>query len=106
MQRYFCRVLWLTRNCAYGFAFYGLGIYSDSSKMHWVSDNEKESARFGYEKGTSILVRPWVLKSSAPICKIGNKILRWEVYLGWKIDPNSKGVVKNMIANRIAFRFR
>lgn len=25
IQRYFCRVLWLTRNCGYGFAFYTFG---------------------------------------------------------------------------------
>ena len=82
IQRYICRVMWLYRNCGYGFAFYG----------HYE--------RCIHDTNDDIISRAWSFKSTWPI----TKHLRWEVYLGWKIDPDVDKECQCMIANRIAFR--
>lgn len=102
VQRYLCGVLWLTRNCSYGFAFYLLG--ADVSPMLKI----KRSANtifvreiFGENVGGA-----WMYKNTAPIFTLFGWTLHWNNLLGWKIDESAKVTTRAMIANRIALFFK
>lgn len=103
IQRYFCRVLWLYRNCAYGFAFYVFGRFANGTTCKGFDKRDDAGHRFYaiWDTYESVLTRVWSVKSSMPI----TKHIRWEVYLGWKIDPSVDEDRQCMITNRIAFRF-
>nr|MBO6294562.1 hypothetical protein [Schwartzia sp. (in: firmicutes)] len=45
----------------------------------------------------------WKYKSTAPICTIFGWTLRWNNFLGWKLDENAEVDTRAMIAIRIAF---
>lgn len=102
IKRYFCRVGWLTRNCAYGFAFYIFGTWVDNSKMVYVDSPEKKQY-YGHEKGYRwLLDRPFVWKSDMPI----TKHLQLNCFIGWKVSRTIGRRHRAMIANRIAVRIR
>ena len=42
IQRYFCRLLWLNRNCAYGYSYEVSGINYNSSDMEVVTNTKHE----------------------------------------------------------------
>lgn len=103
LQRYICRVMWLYRNCGYGFAFYCFGrlcigarcerfVYRFDEQGHYV----KYIANTHQTEGN----RVWMYKSTWPI----NDKYRWEIYLGWKINEDDNESRHCMIANRIAIR--
>lgn len=99
IQRYCCQVLWLTRNCSYGFSFWLLGREVDPKDITWPTADEH--TRHGYEKDKSILTRTWTFQCDAHwFWKI-----RWEIYLGWKVGYELDHLSQCMIANRIAIRF-
>lgn len=96
VQRYFCRLWWLTRNCAYGFAYEWLSkdvVIEDVKAIY-----EDEYTSFHYDP----VSHAWALSSDQPIIK---GFLKWEVYLGWKIPLGLSGKCKSMIATRAVFRF-
>ena len=97
IQRYFCRLWWLTRNCAYGFAYYWLGKDIKGTNTRTVYKDEYTGFYINDETDT------WMLTSEQPIIK---GVLRWEVYLGWKIWLGSSECMRTMIAIRCCFRFR
>lgn len=103
IQRYICRVMWLYRNCGYGFAFYVFGREANGATYTYTI-NKKDACghyeRCIHDTNDDIISRAWSFKSTWPI----TKHLRWEVYLGWKIDPDVDKECQCMIANRIAFR--
>lgn len=104
IQRYICRVMWLYRNCAYGFAFYCFGrkvVGKNCEKLVYDFDNEGHYRKFLVGRHGSALTHPWSYKST---WKINDKI-RWEIYAGWKINENSDKPQQCMIAHRVAFRF-
>lgn len=103
IQRYICRVMWLYRNCAYGFAFYAFGRFANGTTFQGFDKRDEAGHRFYaiWDTYESILTRAWSIKSSMPI----TKHIRWEVYLGWKVDPIVDEDRQCMIANRIAFRY-
>lgn len=98
VQRYCCRVLWLTRNCSYGFAFFTFGSILESNNMYY--EEHSDTFTYGYDKSKPWYSRPFIYKNEKKI--LGN--IRWCLFLGWKID-NSIGKHNAMIANRIAIRF-
>lgn len=100
IQRYFCRVLWLTRNNAYGFSFWFLGQKVDSKNMIWTP--QKEGVYYGYDSSKSWWNRPWMYKNDS---KIAGKFY-WETFIGWKISDDAKGLHQAMIANRIWFSYQ
>lgn len=101
IQRYICRVYWLTRNCSYGWAFWVLGI---TPGIRWMRERNDKDVNFIHEDyDTWWLDGAWRYKSTAPICKIFGWTLRWNTLLGWKVDENAKVDTRAMIANRIAF---
>ena len=104
IQRYFCRTLWLTRNCAYGFAYYMFNVSGNIKDLHIEEENIDKTGekRFAYDPTQSILVRPWTYKFYTHI--FGNFYISG--YLGWKIPLWQKnGKYNAMIANRIIPEF-
>ena len=97
-QRYLCRVFWIYRNPAYGFAFYTFGREVDCDKVTWLA--LEDSYRYAKDD-KSLWDKTWVIKDSRYITDTIKK--SW--YFGWKIPANTKGKVRCMIAGRIAIRF-
>lgn len=101
IQRYFCRVLWIMRNCGYGFAFYMFGASGDIKDVKVVSQegNEKLNA---YDTNSNWLTRNWSYKFYEKL--FGNVYVAG--YLGWKIPIwHDEGKYKAMIVNRVVLRF-
>ena len=98
IQRYCCRVLWLTRNCAYGFSFLYFGALLDSKDV--VYEEHSELYTYGYDKSKPWYSRPFIYKNDKNI--ISN--IRWCLFFGWKLS-GTIGKHNAMIANRIAIRF-
>lgn len=105
VQRYFCRVLWLTRNCAYGWAFFVFGKEANAKNLKFVKRKDDGKGHYyyiAYDPTKSILVRPWVIKvEDYPI--IGK--LATNCYLGWKISLDTDRETLCMIANRVVPRW-
>lgn len=96
-QRYACRVLWLMRNNAYGFAFYLLG----ATVTPLLSIKQSENTISVKEVNGDA----WMYKNTAPIFSLFGYTVHWNNLLGWKIDESAKYDTRAMIANRIAFYF-
>lgn len=96
-QRYACRVLWLMRNNAYGFAFYLLG----ATVAPMLSIKQSENTISVDE----VYGDAWMYKNTAPIFSAFGWTVHWNNLLGWKIDTSAKFDTRSMIANRIAFFF-
>lgn len=99
VQRYFCGVLWLTRNCSYGFAFYMLGL-NVSPNLEIRASEHTEYVREIFGDGLS---GAWKYKNTAPIFTAFGWTVHWNNLLGWKIDESAQFDTRAMIANRIAF---
>ena len=86
LQRYICRVLWLYRNCAYGFMMYWFGAdmtgasYKVYEKDKFYCRNEKY---FCYKNEQKIC--SWV---------------SWKIYIGWKTYPGNENEQRCMYAYR------
>lgn len=91
VQRYFCRVLWLTRNCAYGFNFWIFGACIDSATMTY---EETDSLTTKGNNG-----KYFILHSDSEITRIGRIIIKWKLFIGWKI-AKEPGCHQAMLANR------
>lgn len=110
IKRYCCRVHWLYRNCAYGFAYYWFGedvfppipspMYLDTQENGYLIYGN----RFAYPfNGVTLHGRnPWAFKCTMPI----NKTWRWEIYLGWKIQRRLLVPHRAMLAFRVWFKRR
>ena len=94
LQRYICRVWWLTRNCGYGFAFYLFGKYIDGT-----------NCPLNYNKdGVHIIGGSnsyFMYKDDSLIFKLGKYGIYHKYFFGWKIDTTKQ--CQCMLANRIAF---
>lgn len=100
IKRYFCRVGWLNRNCAYGFAFYLLGTWVDNHHMVY---RDLDGQYYGHERSWRwLLDKPFVWKSEKRI----NKYLVWNCFIGWKVSRTTERRHRAMIANRIAIKIR
>ena len=91
LQRYCCRVLWLTRNCAYGFAFYVFGRFTRATDIVKIKNG------VCYDSSKSVVLRPWKVHVMPTI---GNVLI--DIFLGWKINEAEDSM--SMIAGRIIFR--
>ncbi len=104
IQRYICRVYWLTRNCSYGWAFWVLGI---TPGIRWaVEKNDGETIYVHEDYVSWRLDGAWKHKSTAKICTIFGWALHWNTFLGWKVDESASVDTRAMIANRIAFSLK
>lgn len=91
VQRYFCRLLWLTRNCAYGFNFWIFGAYLNGITMNYKIKSDETTIG---DNG-----KYFIIHSDANICQIWKFSIRWKLFLGWKI-ADQPGYTLNMLANR------
>jgi hypothetical protein len=98
IQRYICRVYWLTRNCAYGWCFYVFGqwAFSDSSVEHKHYKDDKHYIKWGWDNSQPIWCRTWWLK----IDWYWTKHWHTDAYIGWKVSYPFSGSRYNMIALR------
>ena len=100
IQRYFCRLLWIFRNCAYGFAFWPLGNTGRIEDLVFVKNTE--DTQILYDKGKSWLTRPWCIRFVKRI----TPSFRIEGYIGWKIPFwHDSGQYRCMVVGRIVPRF-
>lgn len=95
IKRYCCRVFWLYRNCAYGFAFewFGCNVPPDSVKVY--ADYKAGEHELYYASSRN----HWMLYCTLPI----NRYFRWRIYLGWKLSPYITSYHRAMIAFRVWF---
>lgn len=98
VQRYCCGVLWLTRNCSYGFAFYLLG-YTAVPPIDVATSENTIRAKERNGEG-------WMYKNTAKIFSLFGWEVHWNNLLGWKLDTSAQFDTRSMIANRIAFFFK
>lgn len=97
LKRYCCRLFWLSRNCAYGFALDWFGATINPDGVVVIDDyNVGEFER-------NILVtrdlKYWKIYNSM---RILNTNYRWKIYLGWKIH-NVQSIHRAMLALRMWF---
>lgn len=95
IKRYICRVYWLTRNSAYGFCFYLLGIDMDPSHNILIYDKDGETIAVDSDDSDV-----WMYCNSK---KIFWK-LHWNIFLGYKLRLDAKQKTRCMIANRVTFK--
>ena len=103
IQRYFCRVLWLMRNPAYGWSFYIFGITANKNELYFAKNINESNNEFvfAYDKSKNILIRPWTLR----LYKCIYKNFYITAYLGWKLQWwSASDRLKSMIAYRIVPR--
>lgn len=95
IKRYLCRLIWLTRNNCYGWAFYVLG-YTASTKIEVHEEDNliemKDTNGYG-----------WMRKNTKKIFSLFGYELHWNNLLGWKLSADEKFDTRSMIANRVAF---
>ena len=90
-QRYVCRVLWLYRNCGYGFSYYVTGIDVYKKDVVEVKTDEKD----GYT---------WFITDDAFCYKDERPSfwgLHWDNYVGWKFRWLEHDKERCMLAFRI-----
>ena len=91
LQRYACRVLWLYRNCAYGFSYYVTGIDIRKADIVEVKTDELD----GYT---------WYVTDYAFCYKDERPSffgMHWDNYVGWKFRWVEDDVERCMLAFRI-----
>lgn len=101
IQRYCCRVLWLSRNCGYGFAFYLFGNDSDMvtcKRKDFVKD-DKHYVKIVWDEEKPLWRRPWTIKSDWYY--FGGNKWHLDAFHGWKLDETGNGKRHAMIANRL-----
>jgi len=101
IQRYCCAVLWLTRNCSYGFSFYLLGLTISPT----LEIKQSENTIFVREVFSKALWGAFMYKNTAKIFSLWGYEVHWNNLIGWKIDTTAQFDTRSMIANRIAFYF-
>ena len=89
VQRYFCRVLWLYRNSAYGFAYKLLGITYTGINQHVLENDQTKGKQIfvSFLEDTSGVDRYFSVKSTEYwTCPFIEKRFRFDIYLGWKLS--------------------
>ena len=95
LKRCCCRVFWLSRNCAYGFAIDWFGATINPEDVVVIDDY-----KMGESERNILVTRDlkyWKIYNSM---RIPNTKYRWKIYLGWKIH-NVKSIHRAMLAFRI-----
>ena len=78
IQRYFCRLAWIYRNCGYGFSYYVTGVDINGADIAKVKDIETETYRHQvYQTRDAFMIR---------YDKTWCKWFRWRIFLGWKMQ--------------------
>lgn len=94
VKRYICRVLWLYRNCGYGFAYYLFG----ANICQPVHTKLASANRYLIQDDRG----HWAFKCDS---KIYGQV-HWKIYLGWKIQRKLNYGHRAMLATRFWFGMR
>lgn len=86
VQRYFCRLAWLYRNCNYGFSHEINGVDVKAENLIVLAD-EFEEICICYDKSKPIWTRPWCYYYNRHWCKW----FKIRIYLGWKLKSLKSG---------------
>ena len=101
IQRYFCRLAWMYRNCNYGFSYDVTGRDVDTQKIQLIMDIDKPNNEqwISIEKNDDIWNMTWALF----YCKQYCKRFKLRVYLGWKLKGIRPGYTnrRHMLAFHI-----
>lgn len=99
IQRYICGVYWLTRNCAYGWAFWLFGCNIIPANVEYsVKSDGLVIGKYG---------KYFIYKDSRKFISIGNYNIFWNNFLGWKFKESQEQIVtRSALAIRIAFKIR
>ena len=100
-KRYLCRVLWLTRNSAYGFGFWTFGLTAGPYYEYVINEPKRNFVR---ELCGGSVGGAWRYVDNRDIFKVGGYTLRWNVFLGWKLATEASVPTRCAIANRVAFK--
>lgn len=97
LKRYCCRLFWLSRNCAYGFALDWFGATINPDDVIVIDSYKKGE----FERNILVTrdLKYWKVYNTM---RILNTNYRWRIYLGWKIH-NVQSVHYTMLAFRIWF---
>lgn len=97
LKRYCCRLFWLSRNCAYGFALDWFGVTINPDDVIVIDSYKKGE----FERNILVTrdLKYWKVYNTM---RILNTNYRWRIYLGWKIH-NVQSVHYTMLAFRIWF---
>lgn len=90
-QRYVCRVLWLYRNCGYGFSYYVTGI--DVRRDDIVKEKTQEADGYIWY----VTDYAFCYKDERP--SFGSH--HWDNFIGWKFQDVERDVERCMLAFRI-----
>lgn len=92
IQRYFCRLAWMYRNCNYGFSYDVTGATVDGDKIQTICNIKEPYNRqyFKVEANTDLMDAHWVLYYKKQYCK--RFMLR--IFLGWKMQSVKPGEQK------------
>ena len=107
VQRYFCRVLWLYRNSAYGFAYKLLGITYTGIRQHVLENDQTKGKQIfvSFLEDSCGVDRYFSVKSTEYwTCPFINKRFRFDIYLGWKLSGTQEytNEKRAMLAIRIS----
>ena len=91
VQRYVCRLIWLYRNCAYGFSYYITGIDVRKEDIVKIKTTEKDGYIY------YVTNYAWCYKDERP--SYGDH--HWDNFCGWKMQAVQKDVERCMLAFRI-----
>lgn len=95
IKRYCCRVFWLYRNCAYGFAFEWFGCDVPTGSVKVYADYTEGEHELYYASSRN----HWMLYCTLSI----TRRYRWRVYLGWKLSSGITSHHRAMIVFRVWF---
>ena len=100
VQRYFCRLTWLYRNCNYGFSYFLNGANYNTNDIVLVKNINIKNKEIwiSYVRGQNIWNTTWCLYYCVKYCPW----FRLRIYLGWKMKGDSIGTNRN-IKSMIAF---
>ena len=106
VQRYFCRVLWLYRNSAYGFAYKLLGITYTGIHQHVLENDQTKGKQIfvSFIEDPHGIDRYFSVKSAEYwTVPFTNKQFRFDIYLGWKLSGTQEytNEKRAMVAIRI-----
>lgn len=94
VKRYICRVLWLYRNCGYGFAYY---IFGADIKQPVHTKQIRTDCYLAWDGHGH-----WTFKCDSKIYGY----LYWKIYFGWKIQRSIEHNHRAMLATRFWFEIK
>lgn len=97
IKRYIGRVVWLTRNNAYGWGFYVFGHTATPLILIQQSENTIYANELNGDG--------WMYKNTAPMLTVFGWTIYWNNLLGWKLNTEAIYDTRSMYAMRVSVFF-